>query len=121
MRNGLPAGHCVKVMPVELATVPFAPRYGVAMRVGLRVAKVSIDAIDQAVADGVFHVFGLFVNLVPREFEGLRQEQFDQAMSPQDTQRQPLAAGSEAHAFVSFVLDELRVSQRLEHRGDTSR
>ena len=68
-----------------------------------------------AVADGVLHVLGLFVDFVPGEVERLAQKLFDQPMPPQHAQRQCPAGGREPHAFVRRVGGQVALVERLEH------
>ena len=49
------------------------------MRIGLRVAELGVDAIDQPIAHRVFHVLRFFVDFVPGEVERLDEELLDQA------------------------------------------
>ena len=60
------------------------PRNRIAVRVAVRIFEGGIDAVDQQVADRVFHILGLFVDLVPGQVECFDQEQLDQEVPPEN-------------------------------------
>src|SRR5690606_15441592 len=70
---------------------PVARGNRVAMRIDRREAKIFVNAVDQQIADGMFHVLRFVVDFVPRQVERPDEEQFDQAMPAQDAQSQQSA------------------------------
>jgi hypothetical protein len=67
------------------------------------------------IADGVLHVLGLFVDLVPRKPQRLDEKQLDQAVSPQHPHRQCAALFGERGPFIRRVASELTFRERLQH------
>ncbi len=84
----------------------FAAGDGVAMGVGGGMAEEGVDAVDDAIGDGVLECVGFFMYDGPVEAEDFDQEQFDEAMASQHVERQLLAAAGEAHAGAGFVFHQ---------------
>ena len=45
------------------------------MRIGVGMTQKGVDPIDQPIADGMLHVLGFFVDLVPGQVQRLHQKQ----------------------------------------------
>ena len=85
------------------------------------VPQVSVDAIDEQIADRVLHVLGLFVDFGPIEVEGFGQEELDQSMPANHAQGQRRAGRGDADSFVRRVGRQPTFAQRFEHAGDRAR
>ena len=88
------------------------------MRVRFGMAQECIDAVDQPVADRVFHVLGFFVHFVPGQIQRLDQKQLDEPMAAHDPQGQCIARVGQPHALVRRVGNQVALAERLEHAGD---
>ena len=97
------------------------PRDRVAVGVDGGESEVGVDPVDEAFGDGVLHVLGLLVDLVPGHRERMDQEEFDEAMPPEDLEREPLAGGGEAGPFIRGVGREVGLGECLEHPRDGPR
>ena len=91
------------------------------MRVGDGAAEEGVDPVDQHVGDGVLHVFGLFVDLVPGEVEGLGEKGFEQPVATQHPEGERPPSGGEGDAGVGGVTGQATVGEGLEHAGDGPR
>ena len=56
------------------------------MRINIRVSQKGVDAVDEQIAHGVFHVLRFVVHLIPCHFEGAQEKQLDQPMPPNHPQ-----------------------------------
>lgn len=99
---------------VELA---FGGGDGVAMGIGRGVAQEGIDALEDAIGDGVLQGVGFFVDDGPVETKDADEEEFHEAMAAEDVEGELLAAVGEADAAARFVLDQAGIGQGFDHRG----
>ena len=90
------------------------------MRVCAGVVQVLVDAIDQSVTDGMLHVLGFFVNLIPCQVKRLRKKQFDQSMAAQHAHRDRTSFSRQSHTLVRSILRMARFGERLHHAGDSA-
>ena len=75
------------------------------MRIRLRMAQININSVHQTITDCVFHVLSFFVHLVPRQFERMRQKEFNQAMASENSQRKFLTALRKPNTFIRRIFD----------------
>ena len=88
------------------------------MRIDIGMAEEGVDPIDQQITDGVLHVLGLVVHLVPAHVERAEQKEFDEPMPPDHPQCQHAAGPRQGHALVGLVRRQPRSVERLEHARD---
>jgi hypothetical protein len=68
----------------------------IAVRIRLGPSEHFVDAIDQAIGDGVLEEFGFVVHLVPRVAHDPHEKKLDEAMTPEDERSQFLSAAVSA-------------------------
>jgi hypothetical protein len=73
------------------------------------------SVVEHAIGDGVLEGFRLFVNFGPIEPEHSHEEEFDEAVSPQNAERELLALIGKTDAPAGLVLGEPRGGERLDH------
>ena len=84
-------------------------------------AEELVDPVDEPIAHGMLHVFGFLVHLVPRDFQGLNQEQLDQPVSAEHPHGQFSTRRRENGSRIRRVAGELRFIKRFQHAGDGAR
>ena len=91
---------------------------GGAVGIDFGAAEQFIDAVDEAVGDGVFELFGVSVDFIPAEAEGLNEEQLDESVSANDAGGELVAGGGELDAVVGSMFDEALGGELGEHAAD---
>ena len=81
-------------------------RNWVAMRIDLGPPEHLVDALDQAIGDGVLQRFGFVVHFGPAHPHHLDEKQLDQPMATQDEGGELLASLRQPHTRIRLVTHE---------------
>jgi hypothetical protein len=95
---------------------PFGIGDRVSMRIDLGTAEHLVHPIDQAVGHDMFELLGLIVHFVPPVPHDADEEQFDDAMAPDDKRRELFPSLGKRHSRVRLVFEQSRLREPVDHR-----